>query len=160
MTALKKLNDYEQHEDFSRYTVESVYELDGKYVLIDINGLSFANGTFMSRGYLSSRTNTIIMTIIMSRSWVPMSCIHNHGAWFLRVIMSNSHILCLFCRLNFSVLPQEKMVQNIAIQRQSYFLLHQQQAVTKKKKKKIVFIFSSVKIKLVIILIVVPFLIH
>ena len=34
----------------SPYTVASVYELDRKYVLIDINGLSFLNGTFMRRG--------------------------------------------------------------------------------------------------------------
>ena len=45
----KKLNDYEQNKDFSRYNVASVYELDREYVLIDINGLSFVNGTFMSR---------------------------------------------------------------------------------------------------------------
>ena len=31
-------------------SVASVYELDRQYVLIDINGLSFSNGTFMSRG--------------------------------------------------------------------------------------------------------------
>ena len=34
----------------SPYAVASVYELDRKYVLIDINGLSFSNGTFMRRG--------------------------------------------------------------------------------------------------------------
>ena len=34
----------------SRYAVVSVYELDRKDVLIDINGLSFLNGTFKSRG--------------------------------------------------------------------------------------------------------------
>ena len=50
LDSTKKLNYYEQHEDFSRYAVASVYELDRKYVLIDINGLSFSNGTFMSRG--------------------------------------------------------------------------------------------------------------
>ena len=34
----------------SPYAVASVYELDRKYVLIDINVLSFSNGTFMRRG--------------------------------------------------------------------------------------------------------------
>ena len=34
----------------SQYTVASVYELDRKHVLIDINGLSFSNRTFKSRG--------------------------------------------------------------------------------------------------------------
>ena len=34
----------------SFYAVASVYELDRNYVLIDINGLSFSNGTFMRRG--------------------------------------------------------------------------------------------------------------
>ena len=34
----------------SRYAVASVHELDIKHVLIDINGLSFSNGTFKSRG--------------------------------------------------------------------------------------------------------------
>ena len=34
----------------SPYAVASVYELERKYVLIDINGLSFSNETFMRRG--------------------------------------------------------------------------------------------------------------
>ena len=51
LTALKKLNDYE-HEDFSQYAVTSIYELDRKYVLTDINRLSLLNGTFMSRGHV------------------------------------------------------------------------------------------------------------
>ena len=50
LTALKTTRlRTELHEDFSRYAVVSVYELDRNYVLIDINGLSFSNGTFMGR---------------------------------------------------------------------------------------------------------------
>ena len=42
LDSTKKLNydyDYELQEDVFRYAVASVYELDRKYVLIDINGL-------------------------------------------------------------------------------------------------------------------------
>ena len=38
----------------------------------------------------------------------------------------------VFCRLNFSVLLQEKMVQNVGIQHQFYFHLYQHQAAIKR----------------------------
>ena len=42
----------------SPYAVASVYELDRKYVLIDINGLSFSNGTFM-RIFITYHTTSV-----------------------------------------------------------------------------------------------------
>ena len=50
LDSTKQLHDSELHEDVSRYAVASVYELDRKHMLININELSFSNGTFMSSG--------------------------------------------------------------------------------------------------------------
>ena len=59
----------------SRYAVTSVYELDRRHVLIDINGSSFSNGTFKSRGdvfhylptlYLSQRLGNVFKINLIS----------------------------------------------------------------------------------------------
>ena len=54
----------------SSYAVASVYELDRKYVLIDIKGLSFSNGTFMRRG-------DVFITYHITSVSTALECVQN-----------------------------------------------------------------------------------
>ena len=49
----------------SPYAVASVYELDRKYVLIDINRLSFLSGTFMRRRdvFITYHTTSVVTAL-------------------------------------------------------------------------------------------------
>ena len=86
----------------SPYAVASVYELDRKYVLIDINGLSFSNGTFMRSGdvFISYHTTSVA---------TALECVQNkfntRASYFSRidketrfvnsVLNSNPHMMFL-----------------------------------------------------------------
>lgn len=54
-----------RNEDFSRYAVASLHELDRKHVVIGINGLSFSNGTFASRedGFITYPNTSVAMAL-------------------------------------------------------------------------------------------------
>ena len=68
----------------SRYAVASVYELNRKHVLIDINGLFFSNGTFKSRGDIFHYLCT--NTISVATAWEHVQNKFNIGAsYFSRI---------------------------------------------------------------------------
>ena len=56
----------------SSYAVASVYELDRKYVFIDINGLSFSNGTFMIM-----RRGDVFITYHTTSVATALECVQN-----------------------------------------------------------------------------------
>ena len=67
----------------SPYAVASVYELDRKYVLIDVNGLSFPNGTFMRRG-------DVFITYHTTSVATALECVQNKfntcASYFSRIV--------------------------------------------------------------------------
>ena len=73
----------------SPYAVASIYELERKYVLIDINGLSFSNGTFMRRG-------DVFITYHPTSVAMALECVQNKfntGALYFNRINKETHFV-------------------------------------------------------------------